>query len=125
MGFTLRFIILFVMVLFQLTPVLLFLSGIIGISAHFVGKREKWGRFDTFYYACITATTVGYGDFRPKAKRSRVLAIVIALTGLIITGIVVAVAMQALTKAFVFTMEGKSLAQTVAYVIDLMSKSFE
>jgi voltage-gated potassium channel len=55
---------------------------------------------DAMYYAFITATTVGYGDFHPRKRPSKFLAIVIALVGIIFTGIVVAVALHAGLYAF-------------------------
>ena len=46
------------------------------------------------YYGFITATTVGYGDIRPSQTSSKLLAIAIALTGMVLTGIVVALAVE-------------------------------
>jgi voltage-gated potassium channel len=50
-------------------------------------------------WSFITATTVGYGDIRPVKRASRVCAIMIAFLGLTLTGIVIAVAVQAATLA--------------------------
>lgn len=103
MGFTLRFIILFIGILIIVSPVLLFLAAVIATAALQVRKSENWTFFNTVYFAFVTATTVGYGDYRPKSKRGRVFSMLIALTGLIMTGIMVSVAMQAVARAFEFT----------------------
>lgn len=113
MGFTLRFLILFFNMLFQALPILLFLGGVIFLCARKVQRYEQWTRFDTIYFAFVTATTVGYGDFRPQRRRSRVLSIIIALTGLVMTGIMVALAMQAVTLAYKFTQEGLTLGEVI------------
>jgi len=42
---------------------------------------------------------VGYGDFRPTKRSSRIIAVVIALAGFILTGILVAVAVHSATLA--------------------------
>jgi voltage-gated potassium channel len=42
----------------------------------------------------ITASTVGYGDIKPVRKSSKVLAIVIAFMGMVLTGIIIAVALE-------------------------------
>ena len=65
-----------------------------------VGVRESWSRFDALYWAFITATTVGYGDIRPMARMSKALSVLIALVGMIFTGIMVALAIHAATTAF-------------------------
>lgn len=98
-GLTLVFLKLFAVGLWLMLPPLLTLVAAITLLGQLVGKREGWSRFDSFYWAFITATTVGYGDIRPASRGSRLLSILIALLGLLFTGIVIAVAVQAATVA--------------------------
>jgi voltage-gated potassium channel len=98
-GLTLVFLKLFAICLWLMLPPLLTLFAAITLLGQLVGKREGWSRFDSFYWAFITATTVGYGDIRPASKGSRLLSILISLLGLMFTGIVIAVAVQAATVA--------------------------
>jgi len=100
MDFTLDFIRIFVLGLFFAAPLLILLALLIVFVGVVVGKKEGWSLADATYYAFITATTVGYGDFHPKKPASKYLAIVIALTGLVFTGIVVAVGVHAASIAF-------------------------
>jgi voltage-gated potassium channel Kch len=81
-GLTFRFIKLLVIGLWFFSPLLLSLVLIIMLLGYLVGKREGWSRFDSLYWAFVTATTVGYGDFRPTKRGSRVIAIVIARLGI-------------------------------------------
>jgi len=76
-------------------PLLLSLAAVITLLGQTVGRTEGWSRFDSFYWSFITATTVGYGDIRPVKRRSRILAILIAFLGLVLTGIVIAVVVRA------------------------------
>jgi len=76
-------------------PLLLSLAAAITLLGLTVGKKEGWSRFDSFYWSFITATTVGYGDIRPFKRGSRILAILIAFLGLMLTGICTAVALRA------------------------------
>ena len=76
-------------------PLLLSLAAAITLLGQTVGRKEGWSRFDSFYWSFITATTVGYGDIRPVKRGSRILAILIAFLGLVLTGIVIAVAVRA------------------------------
>jgi voltage-gated potassium channel len=80
-------------------PLLLSLGIIITALGHIVGRREGWPPFEGFYWAFVTGTTVGYGDIRPTHRLSRVIAIIIALTGLTFTGILIALAVYSATQA--------------------------
>jgi voltage-gated potassium channel len=80
-------------------PLLLSLAVAVTVLGQIVGKKEGWSPFDSFYWSFITATTVGYGDLRPTKRSSRIIAIVIALVGFILTGILVAVAVHSATLA--------------------------
>jgi voltage-gated potassium channel len=97
--FTLLFIKVFFYGLKLTAPILSFLVLIIVVLGQVAGRREAWSRLDALYWTFITATTVGYGDFRPLARASRILAVLIALCGLIFTGIIVAVAITATTSS--------------------------
>ena len=98
-GLTTTFLKEFFFDLWLTFPLLLSLAAIITVLGQIVAKKEGWSRFDSFYWSFVTATTVGYGDIRPEKRTSRILAIVIALTGLTLTGILVAVAVHAATLA--------------------------
>lgn len=97
MEFTLLFLKLFFYGLKLTAPILSFLVAVIVILGQIAGKQESWGRSEALYWTFITATTVGYGDFRPLQRLSRFLSVMIAFCGVIFTGILVAVAISATT----------------------------
>lgn len=98
-GLTATFLKEFLYGLWLTSPLLLSLAAAVTVLGQIVGKTEGWSPFDSFYWSFITATTVGYGDVRPTKKWARILAIVIALVGLTLTGILIAVAVHAATIA--------------------------
>lgn len=100
MAFTIEFIRSFSVGLFYAAPILIFLVVVIALFGQLVGRKEQWSKMDALYYAFITATTVGYGDFRPLTKTGKLFAVVIAFTGLLLTGIIVAIGIKAATVAF-------------------------
>lgn len=100
MAFTLKFLYLFGWSLYLTGPLILFLAFVITGLGFVVGRLEGWHRFESLYWAFITATTVGYGDIRPQRKISRVLSVVVALTGIMFTGILVALTVTVATKVF-------------------------
>ncbi len=100
MEFTFEFFNLLMKGLYLFSPILLLFSFLILILGQIVGKGENWSRVDSLYWSFITGLTVGYGDFAPHKKSSKALSVIIGLTGLMLTGILVAITVHAATKAF-------------------------
>lgn len=100
MEFTVSFIRLFFWSIYLIAPLLVFLSIVIIVLGQIVGRLEKWRKFDGLYWSFITATTVGYGDIRPLKKVSKVLSVLIALVGIMLTGIIIAVTLNTASIAF-------------------------
>ncbi|WFB36016.1 potassium channel family protein [Kiritimatiellota bacterium B12222] len=67
----------------------------VGLGA-LVARLEELPYGDGFYFAWVTAFTVGYGDIVPTGALSRFASLLIGLTGLIFTGLWVAVAVNSL-----------------------------
>ena len=100
MPYTIEFLINFFGMLMDAAPVVLGLISIISILAVVIGKREQWSITDSLYYGFITATTVGYGDFHPTHDRNKLIAILIAILGLMLTGVVVALTVEATIQTY-------------------------
>jgi voltage-gated potassium channel len=100
MEFAFSYIHLFMLHLVAAWPLLALLAALIVVLGLLAGAVESWPRFDAIYWAFVTATTVGYGDIRPKKRLSRVLSILIAFIGVTFTGLFVALAISAATMAF-------------------------
>ena len=98
-GLTVTFLKQFGLGLSLTFPLWLSLAIFITLLGLFVGKKECWSLFDSFYWAFITATTVGYGDIRPLGRGSRIISILIGFLGLLLSGIIIAVAVHAGTLA--------------------------
>ena len=98
-GLTLTFLKQFVLGIWLTAPMLLCLATVIGLLGRIAGKIEGWRTFESVYWSFVTATTVGYGDIRPLKRSSRIISIGIALLGLVMTGIEIAVAVHAATQA--------------------------
>ena len=81
-------------------PLLGFFFFVVVGLGQIVGKVESWKRFDAFYWSMITAFTVGYGDMIPRTRLTKILALIVAITGILFTGLVVAIAVNAGLHAF-------------------------
>lgn len=100
MDFTLTFMKFFQLGLSLAAPLILSMLVLIIVLALIVHRREGWTAFDAIYWALITALTVGYGDIRPSRHVSKVLSIIIAMIGLVLAGIVVAIAVTSAAESF-------------------------
>jgi len=77
-------------------PILAGLLGLMVALGCVIALIEGWSLPEGIYFAFVSGLTIGYGDLAPKAALARSLAIAIGFTGIILTGIVAAVAVQAL-----------------------------
>ncbi len=80
-------------------PILSALLVLIVVLGIVVGRIEGWSFVESLYFAFISGLTIGYGDLVPKAPLSRVLTVAIGMTGILLTGLVAAVGVQALLAA--------------------------
>ncbi len=75
-----------------LSALLAFKAGLGAI----VGVVEGWGVGQGIYFAFVTGLTIGYGDLVPRQTLTQVLAVIIGFSGIVLTGLVAALAVRAL-----------------------------
>ena len=78
-------------------PILSGLLGTIFVLGICIGLLEGWSIDESVYFSFITGLTIGYGDFAPKLLLARALAVLIGVCGIVLTGLVAAIAVRALT----------------------------
>ena len=74
------------------------LSGVltaIMILGAVVGLLEDWGIAQGVYFSFVTGLTIGYGDLAPSMALTKLLAVMIGLLGILLTGLVAALAVAA------------------------------
>jgi hypothetical protein len=64
-----------------------------------IGHIEGWRIVDALYFTFVTGLTIGYGDLTPRHVVSRFLAVMIGFAGIVLTGLVAAVSVEALRAA--------------------------
>jgi hypothetical protein len=85
-------------------PILSVLLGLMIALGLVIGLLEGWSVHESIYFAFVSGLTIGYGDLAPKSLLTRVLAILIGVCGVVLTALLAAIAVKALTVA---TDEGK------------------
>ncbi|MFM0500727.1 ion channel [Paraburkholderia caffeinilytica] len=84
---------------------LLILFLILSVAMYYVGgavdaatrTQSSLGR--TFYFCAVTALTIGYGDVVPTTTPGLIIAVLLGLLGVLITGVVTASAVYAIQIA--------------------------
>jgi Ion channel len=85
---------------FQLTwPVLSTILAFQVVLGVVIGLLEGWSLGDAVYFTFITGLTIGYGDIVPRVAIARVLAILIGISGLFLTGVIAGIAVYAMHAA--------------------------
>jgi Ion channel len=75
------------------------LSGILVIEVVLgllIGVIEGWSVGDAVYFSFVTGLTIGYGDIVPRQALTRALAVVIGFGGILLTGLVAGIAVNAM-----------------------------
>ena len=80
-------------------PILSVLLGLIVALGLAAGLLEGWSVQESVYFAFVSGLTIGYGDLAPKSLLARALAIVMGVCGVLLTALVAAIAVKALTAA--------------------------
>jgi voltage-gated potassium channel Kch len=83
----------------ELAGLFLILGVVVVVFGMLIAHFDRTSKADGIYFACITALTIGFGDIVPKTGASKIIAVILAMLGLIVFGIVVAVSVHALDIA--------------------------
>jgi D-alanyl-lipoteichoic acid acyltransferase DltB (MBOAT superfamily) len=85
------FSILLIFITLNVTGIILLFANIYRWTGINYGNEDAIYRLpESIYFAIITFTTVGYGDFHPMSLSARVAACIEALSGYVILGVLVA-----------------------------------
>jgi hypothetical protein len=75
---------------------LLLCMAALGVS---IGLVEGWRVGDALYFAFVSGLTIGYGDLLPTLPLTKLLAVAIGATGILLTALLGAVGVQALARS--------------------------
>ena len=99
--FTLKFLELFITGLFMISPIILFLFGILLLIAKLTCRIEKWHSYSkAVYFIMITALTIGYGNTVPNTRNGRFLSLLSGFVGVVLTGVIVSIALNSVMIAW-------------------------
>ncbi len=84
----------------EVNHVIFALLVVVILGGFLISRVEGISLADSVYFAFVTGFTIGYGDITPNTIIGRVISLIIGLTGIVFTGIVVAISVRALSKAF-------------------------
>ncbi len=85
--------------LYELGAVLLVFVLIIFLSGILIARFDDVSLEEAIYFAFITAFTVGFGDITPKSRGARLVTVFLSFVGLLLVGLLVAIAVHALGLA--------------------------
>ena len=81
--------------LWKIWVIFLALFSWLVINAAAIAYFEKMSFADALYFTFVTGLTIGYGDIVPVTLMGRVLAILTGLVGVLIVGLITAIAVFA------------------------------
>uniref|UniRef100_A0A7S3L9A2 Potassium channel domain-containing protein n=1 Tax=Amphora coffeiformis TaxID=265554 RepID=A0A7S3L9A2_9STRA len=81
---------------------------------------EQWSIIDSMYFAVVTFTTIGYGDFSPSTTGGRLFCVLFALGGVAVLAIALGVVGHKIVETQV-----SSITKAEAKFVDDMAKTFQ
>ena len=90
----------FLRITWHLRALYLMLLALIMAGAAIIASIEKVSFGKAVYFSFITGLTVGYGDIVPSTAIGRIISVLLAVVGILFTGLVVAAAVQAVRYAW-------------------------
>ena len=89
----------FLLTFWKIKLIVFGLLAVLVVDAVAIAYFEKMPFPDALYFTFVTGLTIGYGDISPVTLMGRVIAILTGLQGILITGLITAVAVYAMRKA--------------------------
>ena len=84
---------------FRGRTVILALLALVVVNAVPIALIEKMPFGDALYFAFVTGLTIGYGDIVMQTPVGRLIALLIAVVGILISGMIVAAAVHAVRES--------------------------
>ncbi len=89
---------LFFHALAKIQDIFFVLIGWLVVNAAAIAYFEQIPFADALYFSFITGLTIGYGDISPVTHAGRVFAVLTGFVGILMTGLIAAVAVYALRE---------------------------
>ncbi len=100
------FHLLFFHALMKIKDIFFVLLGWLVVNAVAITYFEKIPFADALYFSFITGLTIGYGDISPVTHAGRVFAVLTGFVGILMTGLIAAVAVYALRETMKHSTDG-------------------
>jgi voltage-gated potassium channel Kch len=84
--------------IWHVRAVILALLALVVVNAVPIALIEKIPFGDALYFAFVTGLTIGYGDIVMQTPVGRLIALLIAVVGILISGMIVAAAVYAVKE---------------------------
>jgi len=85
--------------IWHVRAIMLALIALVVVNAVPIALIEKMPFGDALYFAFVTGLTIGYGDIVMHTPVGRLIALLIALVGILFSGLIVAVAVHAVRES--------------------------
>jgi hypothetical protein len=89
---------LFFHALLKIQDIFFLLSGWLVVNAAAIAYLEQIPFADALYFSFVTGLTIGYGDIAPVTHAGRVFAVLTGFVGILMTGLIAAIAVYALRE---------------------------